>query len=260
MEDLINTITDTSQLVYHLSAKSLICEIFAYCIPYHSYRIQSFVLRNNVATKVLKLLKQKEVYLMLAAIRFFKALLLLKENQNDFYIRHITKLHLFDTIVEVFVQNGPRYNLLQSAIVELFEHIIKEGMHKIIEYLVDRFHKEFTKIDYVETFKKLILKYEQHKEYLESQKTTNNNSVLPQRRKAVIDEDEDYFNESDDEDKVLPLDSINGKDEKSKTEEKPETSEFKRRKINSEETIEDLDNSIDKKLDNNPSKRLKLHK
>jgi len=108
--------------------------------------------------------------------------------------------------------------------------------------------------------KKLILKYEQHKEYLESQKTTNNNSVLPQRRKAVIDEDEDYFNESDDEDKVLPLDSINGKDEKSKTEEKPETSEFKRRKINSEETIEDLDNSIDKKLDNNPSKRLKLHK
>jgi len=170
MEDLINTITDTSQLVYHLSAKSLICEIFAYCIPYHSYRIQSFVLRNNVATKVLKLLKQKEVYLMLAAIRFFKALLLLKENQNDFYIRHITKLHLFDTIVEVFVQNGPRYNLLQSAIVELFEHIIKEGMHKIIEYLVDRFHKEFTKIDYVETFKKLILKYEQHKEYLESQK------------------------------------------------------------------------------------------
>jgi hypothetical protein len=32
---------------------------------------------------------------------------------------------LFDGIVEVFTKNGPRYNLLQSAIIELFEFIMK---------------------------------------------------------------------------------------------------------------------------------------
>jgi len=255
MEELINAISETTQIVPHLSARGLICELLAYCIPHHSYRIQAFILRNNVASKVLKLLKHKEVYLVLAAVRFFKSLILLKENVNDFYVRHIIKLNLFDSIVEVFIHNGPRYNLLQSALIELFEHIIKEGMHKVIEYLVDRFHKEFSQIDYVETFKKLILKYEQHKEYTEASKTTNNNSLLPQRRKAVVDEDEDYFNESDDEDKVTPLDSIesmvNGKEEKSK---EVESSEFKRRKINSDPEQED-----DKKLDN-PTKRLKVHK
>ena len=43
--------------------------------------------------------------------------------KDDFYYRYIIKGNLFKPIVEVFLANGSRYNLLNSAIIELFEFI-----------------------------------------------------------------------------------------------------------------------------------------
>lgn len=43
--------------------------------------------------------------------------------KDDFYYRYIIKGSLFKPIVEAFLANGSRYNLLNSAIIELFEFI-----------------------------------------------------------------------------------------------------------------------------------------
>ena len=43
--------------------------------------------------------------------------------KDDFYYRYIIKGSLFKPIVEAFLANGNRYNLLNSAIIELFEFI-----------------------------------------------------------------------------------------------------------------------------------------
>ncbi len=39
------------------ATKNHICELLAFCLQHHGYRIKSFILGNNIAVKILKLLK-----------------------------------------------------------------------------------------------------------------------------------------------------------------------------------------------------------
>lgn len=52
--------------------------------------------------------------------------------QDEHLINHIVKNNLLKPIVDAFVGNGDRYNLLNSAVLELFEYIRKV---LIFEYL-----------------------------------------------------------------------------------------------------------------------------
>ncbi len=45
--------------------------------------------------------------------------------QDEHMINHIVKHNLLKPIVDTFVSNGNRYNLLNSAVLELFEYIRK---------------------------------------------------------------------------------------------------------------------------------------
>lgn len=54
------------------------------------------------------------------ALRFMRKIVGLKE---EFYNRYIIKGNLFKPIISLFRRNGDRYNLLNSALIELFEFI-----------------------------------------------------------------------------------------------------------------------------------------
>ena len=54
------------------------------------------------------------------SLRFLRRVVGLKD---EFYNRYIVKGQLFDPVIATFKENGQRYNLLNSAIVELFEFI-----------------------------------------------------------------------------------------------------------------------------------------
>ena len=43
--------------------------------------------------------------------------------KDEFYNRYITKGNLFAPVIDALVMNKGRYNLLDSAILEMFEHI-----------------------------------------------------------------------------------------------------------------------------------------
>ena len=43
--------------------------------------------------------------------------------KDDFYNRYIIKGDLFKPVVDAFVANGDKYNLLNSALIEIFEFI-----------------------------------------------------------------------------------------------------------------------------------------
>jgi protein phosphatase-4 regulatory subunit 3 len=45
--------------------------------------------------------------------------------KDDFYNRHLSKNNLFDIVIQIFQENGSKYNMLNSAIIELFEFIRK---------------------------------------------------------------------------------------------------------------------------------------
>ena len=57
---------------------------------------------------------------MTAALRFCRKIVGLKD---EFYNRYIVKDNLLAPIIKAFIANGRRYNLLNSAIIELFEYL-----------------------------------------------------------------------------------------------------------------------------------------
>eukprot|EP01114_Cavostelium_apophysatum_P014702 TRINITY_DN3876_c0_g1_i1.p1 TRINITY_DN3876_c0_g1~~TRINITY_DN3876_c0_g1_i1.p1 ORF type:complete len:583 (-),score=133.84 TRINITY_DN3876_c0_g1_i1:567-2315(-) len=104
------------------SVKESICNLLAFCIHSHGRRTKYFLLGNSIPSKILKLLSSNQKHVQLGAIRFFRAFVNLKD---DFFNRHITKNNLFEPIIRVFKENSAKYNLINSAIIELFEFIRK---------------------------------------------------------------------------------------------------------------------------------------
>ncbi|KAG0578678.1 hypothetical protein KC19_4G041700 [Ceratodon purpureus] len=195
-----------------------ICELLCFCVQHHRFRIKYYVMRKHVIEKVLRLTRRKEKYLVVAAVRFLRTCISLKE---EFYYRYIVKHNCFDPIISAFVANGNRYNLLNSAVLELIDCIRKDGIKSLIVHLIDTYSSKLEAIDYVDTFQALKLKYDQ---MLESPSgfpggTTFsggldhgsrgihdklNHGGLPESRKrkddrALDKDEEDYFNEDSDE-------------------------------------------------------------
>ncbi|KAJ8539795.1 hypothetical protein K7X08_014047 [Anisodus acutangulus] len=175
-----------------------ICDLLCFCIVHHPYRIKCNFLLNNVIDKVLFLTRRKEKYLVVAAVRFLRTLI----SRNDEHLmNHIAKHNLLKPVVDVFVANGDRYNLLNSAVLELFEHIRKDNLKILLKYLVDSFWDELVKFEKLTSIHSLKIKYEQS---LECPGTRSVGNLLDDPRKRVDGrglekEEEEYFNEDSDE-------------------------------------------------------------
>uniref|UniRef100_A0A0D9V0H0 Uncharacterized protein n=1 Tax=Leersia perrieri TaxID=77586 RepID=A0A0D9V0H0_9ORYZ len=123
------------------------------------------------------------------------------ETEDDFLIRHVVKLNLFKPIIDAFVENGDRYNMLQSGVLELLEYIRKEGLKQLIIYVNESFWDQLMKFEHFGSIQAFRLKYQQ------SAETKLSASVPDLRKKAeergLEKEEENYFNEdSDEEDSV----------------------------------------------------------
>jgi protein phosphatase-4 regulatory subunit 3 len=132
-------------------------ELLCFCVQNHSFRIKYYVLRNNIVEKVLNLMQRREKYLVVAAVRFLRACVGLKD---EFYNRYIIKNNLFAPVMKVFVANGDKYNLLNSAVLELVDFIRRENIKALVAHLVETYETMFSSVTYVDTFKLLKVKYE----------------------------------------------------------------------------------------------------
>eukprot|EP00877_Chromochloris_zofingiensis_P013810 jgi/Chrzof1/8683/Cz03g20120.t1 len=139
----------------------LIVDLLCFCVQHHTFRAKYQILRKNVLEKVLKLLRRKERWLAVAGIRFVRTCI---GTKDDFYARYLCRSNLLEPIINVFLENGDRYNLLNSAVLEMVEFIRKENIKMLIDHLMENFGDRFDDISYVETFKQLRIKYDQSKE------------------------------------------------------------------------------------------------
>lgn len=152
---------------------------------------------------------------ILAALKFFRVCIGL---QDDFYNRQITQNHLFEPILNIVYETMPRDNLLNSACLELFEFIKREGFQTLILHIVENYRERLQQITYVDTFQALILRYDQMQGFNVEMDTTlfsndgdttpNHSKVNGNRRYQGVKEmdpaEEAYFNTSDDEDEPGP--------------------------------------------------------
>jgi len=139
-----------------------VVDLLCYCVRHHSYRVKYYILRNNVVDKVLRLTRRRERAVAVAAVRFMRTCLDIKD---EFYHRYLIKNSLFEPIVAAFVANGPRNNLLNSTVLELLDFVRRENIKSLIEHLVERYGARLASADeYCSTVRQLRLRYEQAKE------------------------------------------------------------------------------------------------
>lgn len=129
-----------------------------------------------------------------AVVRFIRMCVGLKD---DSITRRIVQKKVLDPIMDAFVSNGARYNLLNSCVIELVDFVRMENIKSLVSYLVSSPYEEtFRAIDYVPTFQELKIRDEQNTEGLGG----------PEPDAGAMHEDDGqseykYFNEdSDDED------------------------------------------------------------
>lgn len=89
-------------------------------------------------------------------------------------------------MVDAFLRNNGRYNLLDSAILELFEFIQNKDIKPLCDYVVYTFGKALDEVEYVQTFKRLRLRYGQEQDRTsEVKEQTASSPVSPSTLKKV---------------------------------------------------------------------------
>ncbi|XP_068249618.1 serine/threonine-protein phosphatase 4 regulatory subunit 3 isoform X8 [Palaemon carinicauda] len=162
---LSNTVGDEVGREDYPSAQllALILELLAFCVEHHTYYIKNYIVQRDLLKRILVLMKSKHTFLVLSALRFMRKIIGLRD---DFYNRHIVNSNLFAPVVDAFVRNNGRYNLLDSAIIEMFEYIKVEDIKSLWMSVVEKFGEVLSRVDYVQTFNALRMRYEQHQDRL----------------------------------------------------------------------------------------------
>ncbi|XP_014226663.1 serine/threonine-protein phosphatase 4 regulatory subunit 3 isoform X2 [Trichogramma pretiosum] len=163
----------------------LILELLSFCVEHHTYHIKNCILNKDLLRKILVLMKSTHTFLVLCALRFMRKIIALKD---EFYNRYIVKGNLFAPVFDAFTRNNGRYNLLDSAILEMFEFIKLEDIKSLCSHVVENYSKELEAIDYVQTFKALKL----------SVPSILRNSRFRRDQRQLDEEEEMWFNEEED--------------------------------------------------------------
>ncbi|MCL4133164.1 UNVERIFIED_CONTAM: hypothetical protein GTU68_012344, partial [Idotea baltica] len=149
---------------------ALILELLAFCVEHHTYHIKNYIVQRDLLNRILVLMKSKHTFLVLSALRFMRKIIGLKD---DFYNRHIVNSNLFAPVVDAFVRNNGRYNLLDSAIIEMFEYIRVEDIKTLYVNIVEKFGSVLSKVEYVQTFNSLRIRYDQHQDRTRDKEKSN---------------------------------------------------------------------------------------
>jgi len=185
------------------------CELLCYCVHQHGYRIRQFITNHDILDKIATLFRTKgKPNIVCSAIRFFRTCIGLND---EVYIRHIVHHQLFDPIMELFFENGARYNLLNSVIIELINFIRQANIKPLVHDLVMRHEDTFKHIQYVGTFQDLKIRWKQNQEVPEDGPNESNASEDEHDQKLLDDQAEisqyEYFHkDNSDDEESIPID------------------------------------------------------
>ncbi|KAH9517914.1 SMEK 2, suppressor of mek1 (Dictyostelium) [Dermatophagoides farinae] len=177
---------------------AIILELLTFCIEHHAHHIRSYLINKEIIRRIMILTKSRHTFLVLTVIRFMRKLVGLKD---EFYNRHIETLNQFQPIVDAFLSNRGRYNLLDSAVIDLFEFIDQNEIQTLLTYTIKRFWKnKLERIDYQHRSSNLshpLLPWMRTATNAQSSPSTHHRFRRDPRQ---LDKEEDmWFNTDDDE-------------------------------------------------------------
>ncbi|VDD81859.1 unnamed protein product [Mesocestoides corti] len=197
---------------YHCAlVLSNVLELLIFCIESHTYHMKNYCLHRDLVKRVLVLLRSTHKFLVLSALRLLRKVVQMKE---EFYNRYLIKNNLFKPVIDLFAANGHRYNMIDSAIIELFEYLHMEDITSLINHVVKEYWDVLCDITYVNTFKKLKERFDASNRPSRTDGSgifgQQTPSSLPPPRGSVasrfgrgttdFDDEDQWFNQDDDED------------------------------------------------------------
>lgn len=84
--------------------------------------LQDFCIEHRLLEHVVALMSAREKHLVLAVVRLLRAAIAHPDPELS---RHIAQRDLLEPVVAAFCRNGDRYNLLNSAILDLFQYMLQ---------------------------------------------------------------------------------------------------------------------------------------
>ncbi|KAI9723538.1 MAG: Platinum sensitivity protein [Chrysothrix sp. TS-e1954] len=148
-----------NDLTFHeVSTFSHLVEILCFFLRQHHYRSKYFILSEGLHSRVAQLLTCPEKHLKLVAIKYFRTCIGI---QDEFHLRQIKDHRLLEPVLNLIIATMPRDNLLNSACLELFEYIRREGLKSLIIDIVEKYRDRLVSITYVDVFHGLLRRYDQ---------------------------------------------------------------------------------------------------
>jgi protein phosphatase-4 regulatory subunit 3 len=108
-----------------VSCAHLVVELLSFCVVTHGHLAREFILQSKVVPAVLSLLKSRHKHLVLDVIRFVRACVGCITPSGEFYASFLVDNQILAPVMDVFLRNGDRNNLINSAIIELLDRIAK---------------------------------------------------------------------------------------------------------------------------------------
>jgi len=177
--------------------KSSLCDLLATFIDHQPQQSKLFILKHNIIPKIFILLKATEKNLKLGPIRVLRRII---SSTNKFYHNYIIENNLFAPIIDVFLENGDKYNALNSSILDLFHYIgINKSCRPLVKYFVENFYDKVKDITYVQTFKNLSILNDTPEYYMEEDKFAVDSIREKNRKKYQEEEKEESWFDSDDD-------------------------------------------------------------
>lgn len=133
-----------------------VVELLAFCVEFHSYNMKNYAFHNNLLLRVVTLFQSQHKFLVLAALRVVRKFVSSKE---EFNYRYIIKNGILGSVVALLDANR-QYNMLNSAILELFEFIRTENISCLINNVVEHHWDVLQQHNYVATFQMLKARYD----------------------------------------------------------------------------------------------------
>ncbi|KAI1795069.1 component of IIS longevity pathway SMK-1-domain-containing protein [Ganoderma leucocontextum] len=182
-----------------------LCDLLSNFTQQHSFRSHFFVLSSNIAPRVATLLRSKDKHLRLAAFRFFRTCLRLK-NGNIF--KHLIKHEVFQSILTLTTHESKRDNLVSSTCLEFFDFMRRENIKELIHHCMTKHGDTIRALAESPVvgprFKDFISRWEINIEPPPIERMENRPLGTPSRGwgqgKLLDTAEEDYFNGDDEDD------------------------------------------------------------
>ncbi|CDW88124.1 UNKNOWN [Stylonychia lemnae] len=130
-------------------SRSLVIQIFIKCASEHAFRFRIFAVQAEVIEKISRLTRFRSKLLNLWIIKFYKALIKVKD---DAFVMYLMKKTLLKTVVDIFLENPNKSNMLHSTILELFDYLTKENNRKIAAHLLSNYSDTLFKVPKYEVY------------------------------------------------------------------------------------------------------------